>query len=239
MHNCTPLHASSTADEHNPATVSTPAIVATADRRKSRRVKVGARMNCHPSCNLRCTYPSPLRTCAFANEFSQLCERRWRTVRAPGGVAPRVSFSPLFATNLSLASSDHSGCSRVQFPRSTDNPIYTRDYSRHQGWFRGTPPQRSRRSSPHHPCSSFPLPSTLVESRCSDRREPYLPSIVLSPAKHGRFQLRLWPPAASRIHRDSCFFVFAVWKETDPMRSFFFFLWKMSIFYSYVGNRGE
>lgn len=198
MHNCTPLHASSTADEHNPATVSTPAIVATADRRKSRRVKVGARMNCHPSCNLRCTYPSPLRTCAFANEFSQLCERRWRTVRAPGGVAPRVSFSPLFATNLSLASSDHSGCSRVQFPRSTDNPIYTRDYSRHQGWFRGTPPQRSRRSSPHHPCSSFPLPSTLVESRCSDRREPYLPSIVLSPAKHGRFQLRLWPPAASR-----------------------------------------
>lgn len=184
---------------------------------------MGARMNCHPSCNLRCTYPSPLRTCAFANEFSQLCERRWRTVRAPGGVAPRVSFSPLFATNLSLASSDHSGCSRVQFPRSTDNPIYTRDYSRHQGWFRGTPPQRSRRSSPHHPCSSFPLPSTLVESRCSDRREPYLPSIVLSPAKHGRFQLRLWPPAASRIHRVSCFFVFAVWKETDPMRSFFSF----------------
>ena len=197
-------------------------------------------MNCRPSCNLRCTYPSPLRTCAFANEFSQLCERRWRTVRASGGVAPRVSFSLLFATNLSLASSDHSGCSRVQFPRSTDNPIYTRDYSRHQGWFRSTPPQCSRRSSPHHPCSSFPLPSTLVESRCSDRREPYLPSIVLSPAKHGRFQLPLWPPAASRIRTASCFFVLAVCKERDSMTSFFFFFFvrKMSIFYSYIGNRG-
>ena len=133
---------------------------------KSQRVEVGAYTNGRPPCNLPC--PPSLPMCAFANEFSQLVVWAKATetmyVRLQQFtvsssffsifISLSLSHTPLPTTLAAAAFSFHV-LPTIQFIRG--------DCSRHRGWFRGIPPQRSRRSSPiisslvepcpyHRPC---------------------------------------------------------------------------------------
>lgn len=95
-------------------------------------------------------------------------------------IPPRSFFPPLFATSPSRTSSTEPlhACTTVQFPRSTDNPIYTSDYSR--GGFE--PPHPKPGSNHHHPSS---LPSM---NRGMLGGEIYFLSLSLyERLKHGRF----------------------------------------------------
>lgn len=95
-------------------------------------------------------------------------------------IPPRSFFPPLFATSPSRTSSTEPlhACTTVQFPRSTDNPIYTSDYSR-DGF---EPPHPKPGSNHHHPSS---LPSM---NRGMLGGEIYFLSLSLyERLKHGRF----------------------------------------------------
>lgn len=109
---------------------------------------------------------------------------------------PSRSFSPpLFATSPSrtsplsprpphASSEPLHACTAVQFPRPTDNPIYTSDYSR--GGFEPHPIP----NQVHVPTTIIPaaLIPSIYESRNATRGEIYFLSLSLyERLKHGRF----------------------------------------------------